>query len=196
MVQPRENDYQESRWETGEGLFPLKQEEFLSELFLVVSHVVRREILRLVGGWEKISFTDLINELKLTPGTFYYHLKRMPALVEQEEDKRYKLTKQGLLAYKLLEEGESRVMAFNSNPDYFDQPKKVSLTVLQRFFKEIKVTPRMLVEFSGLLIIQVLLTNIANLGYFLLFFDGLLWIHPIFTFLEIIASVFIIWIYL
>jgi DNA-binding transcriptional ArsR family regulator len=194
MAQPHGNDDQDSRWDEEADILPLEQEEFLGELFIVVSHVARREILRLVGGWEKISFTDLIKELNLTPGTFYYHLKKMPAIVEQDEEKLYKLTRRGLLAYKMLEQGESQVMSFTSNPDYFDQPKRISISILQGFFKEIKITPRMLIELVGLLTLQVIITNIAGLGFFLLFFDGLLYVHPFFTILEITGSLIIIWI--
>ncbi|MHA1168594.1 MAG: winged helix-turn-helix domain-containing protein [Candidatus Hodarchaeales archaeon] len=198
MTRSREADTdQESQREQLDIVFPEKHEKFLSDLFLIVSHAVRRDLIRLIGGWEKISFTDLINETKLSPGTFYYHLKKMPALVQQEDDKRYSLTHEGRMAYEILEHGENQVLIFATNPEFFDQQtRKISSSFLQKIFKEIKLTPRTAIEIFGLVLLQVIFSNLAEIGFILLLFDGAFYIHPLITVLEICISIIIIWIFI
>lgn len=198
MTRSRESDTnQESHREQQDNIFPEKHEKFLSDLYHVVSHVVRRDLIRLIGGWEKISFTDLIKETNLSAGTFYYHLKKMSFLVQQEDDKRYSLTHEGRMAYDLLEHGESQVLVFATNPEFFDQQiKKVSSPLLQKIFKEIKLTPRTAIEIFGLILLQILFTNLAEIGFILMLFDGILHIHPFITVLEVCFSIIIIWIFI
>ncbi|MHA1990380.1 MAG: hypothetical protein ACW981_06165 [Candidatus Hodarchaeales archaeon] len=66
--------------------------------FNQLSHSVRRQILLLIDqeGDFGISYTDLLEKLKLASGTLFYHLKYLKGLIELNNEKNYCLTKSGI----------------------------------------------------------------------------------------------------
>jgi len=79
----------------------------LSELYEVISHPIRREIIKILKK-RKMKFSEVLNELNLKPGTFGYHLDKMKDLVESTEDG-YILSEKGKFAYDLIISGEKGV---------------------------------------------------------------------------------------
>ena len=78
--------------------------DFFSEqqVFDVLSHEIRRKIMRLLAQHSFLAYSDLKKELKLSTGVLYHHLQKLQQLnlVTQRETKEYELTSEG---YHLLE---------------------------------------------------------------------------------------------
>ncbi len=73
------------------------------ELFYyALSHVIRRNIIRLVGENGKGSFTQFKRSLEVSTGTLYHHLDVLKELVIQDEKKKYILSTLGKRAYEFL----------------------------------------------------------------------------------------------
>ncbi len=72
------------------------------EVFKALDHQMRRDILRYVGEAKSVSFTEIMNNVKVPDSpTLSYHLKTLSPFVEQGEG-RYMLTMMGRDAYNLL----------------------------------------------------------------------------------------------
>ena len=72
------------------------------EVFKALDHQMRRDILRYVGEAKSVSFTEIMNSVKVPDSpTLSYHLKTLSPFVEQKEGK-YGLTVIGRDAYNLL----------------------------------------------------------------------------------------------
>ena len=72
------------------------------EVFKALDHQMRRDILRYVGEAKSVSFTEIMNNVKVPDSpTLSYHLKTLSPFVEQKEGK-YGLTVMGRDAYNLL----------------------------------------------------------------------------------------------
>ena len=91
----------------------MSQEEEISngeeEIFKTLGHKVRREIIKIVGTEEKVTFS----EIKKSMGTIdspalSYHLKFLQPLIEQKEGK-YLLNNIGLAAFNLLTKTDESV---------------------------------------------------------------------------------------
>jgi len=72
------------------------------EVFKALDHQMRRDILRYVGEAKSVTFTEIMNNVKVPDSpTLSYHLKTLGPFVEQR-DGRYGLTVMGRDAYSLL----------------------------------------------------------------------------------------------
>jgi hypothetical protein len=81
------------------------------DLYKQLSHPVRRNVVSLLNSKGAMSVTDILAELNLTPGNFYYHLRLLKGLVKQDENGLYALTKAGTLAQTKFIEGQDVSMA-------------------------------------------------------------------------------------
>ncbi|MBO3803602.1 MAG: helix-turn-helix transcriptional regulator [Candidatus Brockarchaeota archaeon] len=79
------------------------------DLYRQLSHPIRREIISLLGSRGAMSATDLLMELGLSAGNFYYHLRLLKGLVAQDERGLYVLTDAGTLA-------QSKVLSWQDVP--------------------------------------------------------------------------------
>ncbi|HUX98190.1 MAG TPA: helix-turn-helix domain-containing protein [Candidatus Deferrimicrobium sp.] len=78
---------------------PLVDED---EIFKTLSHRIRRDIVKLVGADEKLTFSEIKNRLNsIDSPTLSYHLKSLQPLLIQEANK-YKLSDIGEAALLLL----------------------------------------------------------------------------------------------
>jgi hypothetical protein len=72
------------------------------EVFKALDHQMRRDVLRYVGEAKQVSFTEIMNNVKVPDSpTLSYHLKTLGPFVEQRNGK-YGLTVMGRDAYSLL----------------------------------------------------------------------------------------------
>ncbi len=72
------------------------------EIFKTLSHRIRRDIIKVVGNEDKLSFSEIQNKLEsIDSPTLSYHLKSMQPLLEQEKNK-YKLSEIGDASLLLL----------------------------------------------------------------------------------------------
>jgi len=71
------------------------------EIFKVLSHPLRRKILRLIASRGAVSYKELA-KLEPKAGVLYHHLRLLGDLITQDSDKRYVLTEKGERAYEIL----------------------------------------------------------------------------------------------
>jgi len=71
------------------------------DVFKVLSHPLRREILKLIAKRGAASYKDLI-QIVPKPGALYHHLRLLGDLIYQDEEKMYKLTPKGQHVYDFL----------------------------------------------------------------------------------------------
>jgi len=67
----------------------------MDQVYKAISHPVRRRILHLIKEHGVVSFSQLIGQMELEVGTFYYHLDALKPLLTQTPDKQYKLSPLG-----------------------------------------------------------------------------------------------------
>lgn len=63
--------------------------------------------MKLLGVREAIGSSELKELLNIGPGKLYYHLENLGSLIEQDEERRYRLSEEGKEAYRLLMAGEA-----------------------------------------------------------------------------------------
>jgi len=78
-----------------------------SKIIAVLSHPLRREILLILSGRGECSFTDLLNVLKVDTGKLSFHLRALSAFVEQTPTGKYKLSRTGENAVRVISDVES-----------------------------------------------------------------------------------------
>lgn len=103
-------------------------EENVSRMLLVLSHPIRRQILLVLSEKGECSFTDLMNALNVDTGKLSFHIKNLDDLVEQTSSGKYRLSKGGEKAMRLLE--DLKAWAVEIEPT-----KKISLIPLATFKK-------------------------------------------------------------
>jgi len=61
----------------------------------IFSNTIRRELVRVIGESGSISFSMLKDELTLTDGRLFFHLKKIENYLERDEQKYYRLNEEG-----------------------------------------------------------------------------------------------------
>jgi len=77
--------------------------ELEKDIFDVLSHEIRREILTLVYNRIEMSYTELLKTLNIGDGLLNFHLKKLTGFLEKTEKGTYILSEKGRLAYTLIE---------------------------------------------------------------------------------------------
>ena len=81
--------------------------EDVSSILLVLSHPLRREILLSLGDKDECSFTDMLKALKVDTGKLSFHLRTLSAFVEQTPSNKYKLSRAGENALRVISDIQS-----------------------------------------------------------------------------------------
>ncbi|MHA1123198.1 MAG: winged helix-turn-helix domain-containing protein [Candidatus Heimdallarchaeota archaeon] len=74
-----------------------------SILFDVLANPIRRKIIEEIALNEKLSYKQLVRLTQLKSGPLYHHLHKLEELLEQDEEKHYLLSEEGIRAIKLIE---------------------------------------------------------------------------------------------
>lgn len=77
------------------------------KIYHALNHPVRRRIVELLEVRGILGSSELKELLNIGPGKLYYHLENLGGLVEQDEERRYRLSKEGKEAYQLIITGET-----------------------------------------------------------------------------------------
>lgn len=78
----------------------------VSKVLSVLSHPLRREILLDLSNNGESSFTDLLNLLKVDTGKLSFHLRSLSPFIEQTESGKYKLSRAGESAVRVIHDVE------------------------------------------------------------------------------------------
>jgi len=79
------------------------------DYFEVLSHRIRRDIIRLLYERIELSYTEILNILDISDGLLNFHLRRMSGIIKKTERGSYILTEEGKKVYrviKLIEEDD------------------------------------------------------------------------------------------
>jgi len=82
-------------------------QEDVSRILLILSHTLRREILLNLSEKGECSFTDLMNALKIDTGKLSFHIRSLGVFLEQTPAGRYKLSRLGENAIRLIKDLEA-----------------------------------------------------------------------------------------
>jgi uncharacterized RDD family membrane protein YckC len=78
----------------------------VSKILSVLAHPLRREILLNLSEKSESSFTDLLNLLKVDTGKLSFHLRSLAPFIEQTEAGKYKLSRAGESAVRVIHDVE------------------------------------------------------------------------------------------
>jgi uncharacterized RDD family membrane protein YckC len=78
----------------------------VSKVLSVLSHLLRREILLNLSEKDESSFTDLLNLLKVDTGKLSFHLRSLSPFIEQTPNGKYKLSRAGESAIRIIHDVE------------------------------------------------------------------------------------------
>ncbi len=81
-------------------------QESVSKVLSVLSHPLRRDILLDLSNNGESSFTDLLNLLKVDTGKLSFHLRALAPFVEQTPSGKYKLSRAGESAVRVIHDVE------------------------------------------------------------------------------------------
>lgn len=81
-------------------------QENISKVLSILSHPLRREILINLSEKGESSFTDLLNLLKVDTGKLSFHLRSLEAFIEQTPTGKYKLSRAGESAIRVIHDIE------------------------------------------------------------------------------------------
>jgi uncharacterized RDD family membrane protein YckC len=82
-------------------------QENVSKVLSVLSHPLRREILLYLSNKGEQTFTDLLNLLKVDTGKLSFHLRSLSPFIEQTPNGKYKLSRAGESAVRIVHDVES-----------------------------------------------------------------------------------------
>ena len=82
-------------------------QENVTKILSVLSHPLRRQILRYVSEKQECSFTDIMNALEVDTGKLSFHIRSMEAFLEQTPSNKYKLSTVGENALVLIRDLEA-----------------------------------------------------------------------------------------
>jgi len=154
-------------------------QDSVSKIISVLSHPLRRDVLLILSDRGECTFTDLLNVLKVDTGKLSFHLRTLSAFIEQTPTGKYKLSRTGENAVRVIGDVESWAEVADVN-------KKATQLPLASFAKR---TLAFLVDFLLMLTITILLTfpqvvsivsgNVVSpeLSTILFITLGLLWVY-------------------
>ena len=154
-------------------------QENISKILSILSHPLRREILISLSEKGESSFTDMLNLLKVDTGKLSFHLRSLEVFIEQTPSGKYKLSRAGESAIRVLHDIEGWA-------EVADVQRKASHLPLSSLQKR---AAAFLIDFAIILAITMtivfvpqvlsLSTAILNGGISVVLFTtiGLLWLY-------------------
>ncbi len=169
-------------------------EKALDRIHGALSHSFRRDLIRFIGGMGWVPFKDLQETMQTGPGTLYYHLKKCKGLITQDLQKRYILTPEGEKARSYIDRDTN--FSFSGLPSSAETPLNSLLRIILpvQIFRQLIFNPRTVFEATGVIIILTLFAIQAEMGVIPLFFDSKLFISSPLVPVQIVLSIFVIWI--
>jgi uncharacterized RDD family membrane protein YckC len=125
----------------------------VSKVLSVLSHPLRREILLNLSNNNESSFTDLLNLLKVDTGKLSFHLRALSPFIEQTSNGKYKLSRAGESAVRVIHDVESWA-------EVADVQGKASQLPLASFRNRAFA---FLIDFAMILAITLAITFVPNL---------------------------------
>jgi uncharacterized RDD family membrane protein YckC/DNA-binding HxlR family transcriptional regulator len=103
-------------------------EDGVTKVLNVLSHPIRRDILKLLSEKGECSFTDLLNALEVDTGKLSFHLRSLQAFIEQTPAGKYKLSRAGERAVGVIRD----IRSWASGADVESKLRQVSFASFRR----------------------------------------------------------------
>ncbi|MBN1357762.1 RDD family protein [Candidatus Bathyarchaeota archaeon] len=151
----------------------------VSKIIAVLSHPLRREILILLSDRGECSFTDLLNVLKVDTGKLSFHLRTLSVFIEQTSTGKYKLSRTGENAVRVINDVESWAEVADVNKKATQLPLasfgKRTIAFIVDFFLTLTIT----LLFTVPQVVSILRGNVFSpeLSMVLFITLGLLWVY-------------------
>jgi uncharacterized RDD family membrane protein YckC/DNA-binding transcriptional ArsR family regulator len=126
-------------------------QENVSRILVVLSNPLRREILLNLSEKGECSFTDLMNALNVDTGKLSFHIRNLEGFLEQTPTGKYKLSKAGENAIRLIRDVEAWAVEA-------DVVKGTSIVPLATFRKRVLA---FLTDFAIAFVVFLVLPNIS-----------------------------------
>jgi uncharacterized RDD family membrane protein YckC/DNA-binding HxlR family transcriptional regulator len=131
-------------------------QENVSKILSILSHTLRREILLNLSEKGECSFTDLMNALNVDTGKLSFHIRSLSVFLEQTPTGRYKLSKAGENAIRLIKDLEAWAVEA-------EVARKTSTLLLATFKRRVLA---FLIDFFMILAITIIITLPNTLSLF------------------------------
>lgn len=182
----------------------LKDESIsLQYVYNALGHAIRYDIITYLGAFlhRPVQYSELVEWLSIKPGSFYFHMKKLKHLVEQDESKKFYLTSSGRFALNLLKSGENlKSNLIKSSPELNEideiPPKRFNIVLFGELIRRLTFNTQFKIFMIIVTVIQILLLDLSKLGAIPFFFDGNLYFGPYICIIQLILSVLIIWVLL
>jgi len=148
-------------------------EDSVTKILSVLSHPIRRDILKLLSEKGECSFTDLLNALEVDTGKLSFHLRTLQAFTEQTQAGKYKLNRTGESAFRVIKD-------VGSWAEVADVQRKAEQLLLASFKKRVYgflIDLALILMITAIFALPELFFNLANLDFTTLAFIplALLW---------------------
>jgi uncharacterized RDD family membrane protein YckC len=152
-------------------------QENISRILSVLSHRIRREILLILNEKGERSFTELMNALDIDTGKLSFHIRNLNPFLEQTSTGKYKLSRAGEDAVRVIKDVESWAEVADVNRKTTQLP----LASYRRRAYAFLIDFAIMLLITTLLLIEPFLTlftvNFA-IGFNILFLAlGVLWVY-------------------
>ncbi len=177
----------------------LENSRELQDIYTALGHAIRFDIVHYLGTYHRpVQYTELVEWLQIKPGSFYFHIKKLKGLVEQDTEKRFLLTSLGRVALEIMQSGKNVQLQHQSQTKETEiiRPQRFSIIFFGEFIRRMTFDRKFQLFIWIMLIIQVILLEYSNLGMIPFFFDGGLYFGILVSMLEVVGSTLIIWILL
>jgi len=172
----------------------------LQDFYAALGHAIRFDIIHYLGTFHRpVHYTELVEWLQIKPGSFYFHMKKLKGFVEQDSEKRFLLTSMGEIALDVMRSGKNIHSKYHETPENQDQeslPNRFSIKFFGEYVRKAAFDRKFNYFISLVVVVQILVLDLSNLGMIPFFLDGGLYFNLFGCFIELISSVFIIWLLL
>jgi hypothetical protein len=170
----------------------------IQNIYAALGHAIRFDIVQYLGAFHRpVQYTELVEWLQIKPGSFYFHMKKLKDLVDQDAQKRFFLTDLGKVALEVIQSGE-KIRTRHQNHDEKNiettiQPERFSITFFGEFIRR-RAFDRFFMLIIVLIIgLELALLTFSKMGIIPFFVDGDLYMGFFGTIIELIFTFIIIW---
>ncbi len=162
-----------------QGSFKMSvDQENVSKILSVLSHQIRRHILQILAEKGESTFTDLMNALHVDTGKLSFHIRSLAPFIEQTEAGKYKLSRAGENAVRVIRDVESWAEVADVSHKATQLPLASFGMRAIAFAIDFGIMFAVTVSLLLAVVTSLLSANAPVLSLNLLFIDlGLLWIY-------------------
>ena len=170
----------------------------IQNIYAALGHAIRFDIVQHLGTFHRpVQYTELVEWLQIKPGSFYFHLKKLKGIVDQDSQKRFFLTNIGKIALEIMQSGEKIHTKHQTSRDGDSKdaipPERFSITFFGEFVRRKAFDSIFNLIIVGIVGFQILLLSTSKLGIIPFFLDGDLYFGFFVTVVELLATFIIIW---